>query len=109
MEGWEKVVYLNCSMRLEGFLYIFKNLFTAFRMTKNSTLRVRGYVWFYADLEVLRYMIGMNCVTEEGYYQNIRNSLLINMVYLSERLYKLRSTKIKIYSYCNVKSTVEIQ
>ena len=54
-------------------------------------------------------MISMNCVTEEGYYLDIQNSLLINMVYLSEKLYKLRSTKIKIYPYCNLKSTVEIQ
>lgn len=109
MEGWEKVVYLNCSMRLEGFLYFFKNLFTAFNMAQNSTLRVRRYAWFYADLQALRYMISMNCVTEEGYYLDIQNSLLINMVYLSEKLYKLRSTKIKIYPYCNLKSTVEIQ
>ena len=62
-----------------------------------------------ADLEALRYMISTNCVTKEGYYLDIQNSLLINMVYLSERLYKLRSTKIKIYSYYNLKSTVEIQ
>lgn len=54
-------------------------------------------------------MISMNCVTKEGYYLDIQNSLLINMVYLSERIYKLSSTKIKIYSYYNLKSTVEIQ
>ena len=66
-------------------------------MAQSSTLRVRRYVWYYADLEALRYMISTNCVTKEGYYLDIQNSLLINMVYLSERLYKLRSTKIKIY------------
>lgn len=47
----------------------------------------------FADLEVLRYMISMNCVTEGGYYQDIQNSLLINMVHLSERLYKLETLK----------------
>ena len=107
--GMRKSSLLKLFNEARRLLYLKKIFFTAFRMAQSSTLRVRRYVWYYADLEALRYMISMNCVTKEGYYLDIQNSLLINMVYLSERLYKLRSTKIKIYSYYNLKSTVEIQ